>query len=88
MIHCIFCSFARLEEGMPQAYTMNHEEALAWIEKRYRPGMTEIHIVNGLHGNLKFDYYTGLLRLIREHYPTLHIKAFTAVEIHFFCRII
>ncbi len=83
---CLFCSFARLEEGMPSAYTMNIPTAREWIAKRYRPGMTEIHIVNGLNKNLTFDYYEDLLRMIRRDFPALHIKAFTAVEIHYFAE--
>ena len=81
---CAFCSFARLKEGMPGAYTMSTEQALEWIEKRYQPGMTEVHIVNGLNPDLPFCYYTDLLRAIRGRYPALHLKAFTAVEIHYF----
>lgn len=83
---CLFCSFARLEEGMPQAYTMNISQARQWIQERYRPGMTEIHIVNGLHPGLTFEYYEELLRMIRAEFPALHIKAFTAVEIHYFAE--
>lgn len=81
---CLFCSFARLKTGMPEAYTMSKEQALNWIRERYQPGMTEIHIVNGLNPDLEFSYYTGLLEAIRSEFPTLHIKAFTAVEIHYF----
>jgi aminodeoxyfutalosine synthase len=83
---CIFCSFARLEEGMPSAYTMNVEQALTWIKERYKPGMTEIHIVNGLNPNLNYDYYLDLLKAIKRDFPNLHIKAFTAVEIHYFAQ--
>jgi aminodeoxyfutalosine synthase len=81
---CPFCAFARLEEGMPSAYTMSHADALQWIRQRYRPGMTEIHIVNGLNPHLPFNYYTELLEQVRSHFPALHLKAFTAVEIHYF----
>lgn len=83
---CLFCSFARLEAGMPQAYTMSVEQARAWIAQRYRPGMTEIHIVNGLNKHLSFEYYEELLAMIRRDFPQLHIKAFTAVEIHYFAE--
>jgi aminodeoxyfutalosine synthase len=83
---CLFCSFARLKEGMPNAYTMGLDEARDWIRERYRPGMTEIHIVNGLHGQLRFEYYVDLLEMIRSEFPVLHIKAFTAVEIHYFAE--
>lgn len=83
---CLFCSFARLESSMPQAVTMSHEQALQWIRERFQPGMTEIHIVNGLNPDLPFSYYTGLLAQIRQHFPDLHLKAFTAVEIHYFAE--
>lgn len=83
---CLFCSFARLKEGMPEAYTMTVPQALEWIRKRYNPGMTEIHIVNGLNPDLPFEYYPNLLRAIRHEFPKLHIKAFTAVEIHYFAK--
>lgn len=83
---CLFCSFARLRSGMPAAYTMSVEQALHWIAERDRPGMTEVHIVGGLNPELPFHYYTDLLQAIRGRFPHLHIKAFTAVEIHYFAR--
>ncbi len=83
---CLFCSFARLEEGMPEAYTMSVQKAEEWIRDRYHHGMTEIHIVNGLNKHLSFEYYEELLAMIRLKYPALHIKAFTAVEIHYFAE--
>lgn len=83
---CLFCSFARLKTGMPQAYTMTIEQASTWIRERYKPGMTEIHIVNGLNPDLDFQYYVDLLQMIRRDFPALHIKAFTAVEIHYFAQ--
>jgi aminodeoxyfutalosine synthase len=83
---CLFCSFARLKTGMPQAYTMDVVAARKWIQERYKPGMTEIHIVNGLNPDLDFQYYVDLLRMIRAEFPELHIKAFTAVEIHYFAQ--
>jgi aminodeoxyfutalosine synthase len=84
--NCLFCSFARLKTGMPQAYTMTVEDARNWIQKRAHPGMTEIHIVNGLNPDLSFEYYEELLAMIRQEFPALHIKAFTAVEIHYFAE--
>ena len=52
-----------------------------------KSGATEIHIVGGLHPWLPFEYYTDMLRVIREIAPNIHIKAFTAVEIVHFARI-
>ena len=71
---------------MPNAYTLSPEQAIEWIQRRWRPRMTEVHIVNGLNPNLPLDYYTGLLRAIRQRFPSLHLKAFTAVEVHYFAE--
>lgn len=84
---CIFCSFARQKTGMPDAYTMTLQQAVQWIAERYMEEMTEIHIVGGLNPDLPFSYYIDLIRMIRSHFPSLHIKAFTAVEIDYFAKI-
>jgi aminodeoxyfutalosine synthase len=83
---CMFCSFARLKEGDPGAYTMSLEEAWARLQARVDADepVTEIHIVNGLHDGLPFDYYTELLRGLKRIQPRIHLKAFTAVEIFYF----
>jgi aminodeoxyfutalosine synthase len=59
---CLFCSFARLEEGMPGAYTMTLNQALTKVEELCTPQTTEVHIVNGLHPGLDFAYYLDLLK--------------------------
>jgi aminodeoxyfutalosine synthase len=81
---CLFCSFARLRPGDAGSYTMSLEQA--WDKLRQRAGqpLTEIHIVNGLHPDLPFDYYTELLRGFKRIRPDIHLKCFTAVEIAFF----
>ncbi len=85
---CRFCSFARLRPGDPGAYTMSLEQAWQRLRDRMTTGkpVTEIHIVNGLHDGLPFSYYTELLAGLKRIHPTVHLKAFTAVEIHFFHR--
>ncbi len=47
----------------------------------------EVHIVGGLHPDWPFAYYRDMISAIRKTFPTLHIKAFTAVEIDYFSRI-
>jgi aminodeoxyfutalosine synthase len=83
---CMFCSFARLKEGDTGAYTMTHAEAWGKLQSRLDAGdpITEIHIVNGLHDGLPFDYYTELLAGLKRLKPSIHLKAFTAVEIFYF----
>lgn len=83
---CMFCSFARLKEGDAGAYTMRLDEAWGKLQQRVDAGepVTEIHIVNGLHDGLPFDYYTDLLAGLKRIKPSIHLKAFTAVEIFYY----
>src|SRR5678816_1645725 len=81
---CLFCSFARLRPGDAGSYTMSLEQA--WDKLRLRAGqpLTEVHVVNGLHPDLPFDYYTDMLRGFKQIRPGIHLKCFTAVEVAFF----
>ena len=81
---CLFCSFARLRPGDAGSYTMSLEEAWAKLRTRRHQPLTEIHVVNGLHPDLPFDYYLELLRGFKRIRPEIHLKCFTAVEIAFF----
>jgi aminodeoxyfutalosine synthase len=81
---CLFCSFARLKSGDPQAYTLSVEQVLDKLRARADQPLTEVHVVNGLHPGLPFTYYTDLLRGLKAIRPGIHLKCFTAVEIAFF----
>jgi aminodeoxyfutalosine synthase len=81
---CLFCSFAKLAEGAPGAHTMSLEEAWGELRSRMDDPPAEIHIVNGLHPGLPFSYYEDLLAGFKRIKPDVHMKCFTAVEIHFF----
>ena len=81
---CLFCSFARLQPGDSGAYTMSLEQAWQKLRDRGDQALTEVHIVNGLHPDLPFDYYTKLLKGFKDIRPDIHLKCFTAVEIAFF----
>ncbi|MEI6206617.1 MAG: aminofutalosine synthase MqnE [Desulfuromonadales bacterium] len=83
---CAFCAFSRTsgEEG---AYTLALDEICRRAEEAEREGATEVHIVGGLHPELTFGFYEEMLRSIRRTARSLHIKAFTAVEIEYFSRI-
>jgi aminodeoxyfutalosine synthase len=83
---CRFCAFSR-EKGAEGAYTMTMDEILARAGEAQAQHATEIHIVGGLHPDLTFDFYLGMLRTLRERFPSLHVQAFTAVEIDYFARI-
>jgi aminodeoxyfutalosine synthase len=81
---CLFCSFARLRPGDSGSYTMSMEDAWAKLRVRSDQPLTEVHVVNGLHPDLPFEYYLELLRGFKRIRPEIHLKCFTAVEIAFF----
>ena len=84
---CKFCSFARKDDQTAsEGYTLSLDEAVEKVLSKRPLGITEVHIVSGLHPDLPWSYYTELLRRIRAAWPELAIKAFTAIEIHFFAR--
>src|SRR5438045_5136356 len=63
---------------------MSLEQAWDKLRQRADQPLTEIHVVNGLHPDLPWDYYTELLRGFKRIKPDIHLKCFTAVEIAFF----
>ncbi|MCM2333549.1 MAG: aminofutalosine synthase MqnE [Anaeromyxobacteraceae bacterium] len=84
---CKFCSFARKDdEQASEGYTMSLDEAVGKVLDKRPLGITEVHIVAGLHPTLPWDYYTTLLRRIHEAWPELTIKAFTAIEYHYWAE--
>ena len=84
---CLFCSFARLTPDSPFAYTLSIEQVLDKLRQRAHQPLTEVHVVNGLHPDLPFDYYPDMLRGLKTIRPGIHLKCFTAVEIAFFADI-
>src|SRR5271157_6612956 len=83
---CRLCAFGRKPDA-PAAYTMALEEAFRIAGEGWSEAVTEFHIVGGLHPDLPFQYYVDLIRGLKERFPTVHLKAFTAVEIAFFAKI-
>ncbi|CAN5414856.1 aminofutalosine synthase MqnE [soil metagenome] len=81
---CLFCSFARLKPGDDGSYTLSLEQVFDKLRQRAHQPLTEVHVVNGLHPDLPFSYYTEMLQGLKRIRPGIHLKCFTAVEIAFF----
>jgi aminodeoxyfutalosine synthase len=84
---CKFCSFARPDDRTAsEGYTMPLDESVESVLRRKGSGITEVHIVNGLHPDLPWSHYVEVVRKLRQGWPELAVKAYTAVEIHFFAE--
>jgi len=84
--HCRLCAFGR-DPNAPGAYTFALEEIYQRAEQGVREGATEFHMVGGLHPDLTFDHYLELVRGLKQRCPSVHLKAFTMVEVHYFAKI-
>ena len=83
---CAFCGFYRRVRH-PEAYEWSVEECVEIARKAYQEGARELHIVGGLHPRLPFDYYSSLLRELKQNFPDMHLKAFTMVELDHLTRV-
>src|SRR5579862_1653064 len=80
ILSCQFCAFARKKrdaDGMQ--YTV--EEIVLKAREALKLGITELHIVGGLHPSLPFSYYLDMLRALKALDSRLQLKCFTAIEI-------
>ena len=77
---CRFCAFQRLP-GQEGAYWMTPAEVAAKIEAQLSEPVTEVHMVAGIHPKLDYAYYLDILRAAKRARPSIHIKAFTMVEL-------
>ena len=79
---CTFCNYAA-SKNAPHAYVLDESEILGQV-RRLRP--TEAHIVGGLNQIWSYARNLALVASLRDQFPELHIKAFTAVEIAYFAK--
>ena len=83
---CRFCAFFR-REGEEGAYQLSLDEILAKAQEAVEQGARELHIVGGLHPTWPFEYYLEMVRELKNAFPRVHIKAFTAVEVEHMARL-
>jgi aminodeoxyfutalosine synthase len=83
---CTFCAF-RADLRDAKGYWMNDEQVLARGQEAVNSGCTEMHIVGGLHHQAKYDWYRQVISVLHDNFPSLHLKAWTPVEIDWFSRL-
>ena len=80
ILSCQFCSFARKKRDA-DGFQLSVEEIVQKAREALHLGITELHIVGGLHPSLSFSYYLDMLKSLRALDPKLQLKCFTAIEI-------
>lgn len=84
--HCNFCSFRR-NGNEPDAFVRTPEQIVEHVAKLHSDRTREFHIVGGVVPNLDIEYYAEMIHQLKVKYPTVHVKAFTAVEIDYMAQI-
>src|SRR6266850_6319536 len=80
ILSCQFCAFARKKRDA-DGFQYSVEEIVEMAREALHLGITELHIVGGLHPSLPFSYYTGMLRALKDLDSRLQLKCFTAIEV-------
>lgn len=83
---CRFCSYRRNHEYEQSAWSMSIDDIRKYCYDKYEKGMTEVHIVGGIHPDRDFEYYETIIGLVRSILPPkVAIKAYSAIEIDDMC---
>ena len=85
ILSCQFCAFAAKKRDA-HAFEKSIDEIIATVQETLATGITEVHMVGGLHPTLGREWYLELLIRLRALDPDLQIKAFTAIEIRHLAR--
>jgi aminodeoxyfutalosine synthase len=81
-VKCKFCAFAMTRKE-PDAYTLTADEFVEDACRQYELSQfTEIHCVNGENPHVDFEFYVDVIRKLRTALPDVHLKFYTASEIH------
>lgn len=84
---CKFCAFG-CEKDSAKSYAMTKEDALDLAERSVKdPALREFHVVSAMHPDWPYEYYVDIIRMFREKFPNIHLKAFTGVEVQHFVKI-
>ena len=83
ILGCQFCSFARKKRDA-DGFELSLAQMVDKARESLEAGITELHIVGGLHPALPFDYYLEMLRALKALDPRLQLKCFTAIEVRHF----
>ena len=81
---CRFCAFSKGPlslnlRGAP--YLLDLDEISRRVTEAEALGATEVCLQGGIHPGFDGDYYLDVLRAVRAASPTIHIHAFTALEV-------
>jgi FO synthase len=79
-VGCRFCAFAQREVD-PESYTLTLAEVAEKAEEAWLLGASEVCMQGGIHPDLPGTFYLDLLDAVKTRVPSIHIHAFSPMEI-------
>lgn len=83
--NCRFCSYHKPASD-PESWEYSQDEMLDIVKKFDNRRVTEVHIVGGVHPSYDLHYWGTLIKKIKVHRPSIHVKAFSAIELDYMIR--
>lgn len=78
---CLFCGYSK-KKGEQGGFERSIDEIISIIESHIHD-ISEVHIVGGVHPDYNLQYYCDLFSRIKKAFPSISIKALTAIELHY-----
>jgi FO synthase len=81
---CRFCAFSKGPLSLNlrgDPYLLTLEEISQRVREAEERGATEVCLQGGIHPNFDGDYYVDVVAAVRAGSPTIHIHAFSALEV-------
>ncbi|MDP6905821.1 MAG: CofH family radical SAM protein [Candidatus Thalassarchaeaceae archaeon] len=79
-INCQFCSFYR-PPGHSENYTQSYEEISQRVSELEAVDGVRILMQGGVNPDLPFEWYTNLIKYLRENHPQIALDCFSPIEI-------
>ncbi len=84
-VGCKFCAFAHYKHEA-EAYNLSIEAVLAKIEDAVARGATEVCMQGGINPEMPEDGYFRILEAVKSAFPSIHVHAFSPMEVHYGAR--
>jgi 7,8-didemethyl-8-hydroxy-5-deazariboflavin synthase CofH subunit/7,8-didemethyl-8-hydroxy-5-deazariboflavin synthase CofG subunit len=81
---CRFCAFSKGPLSLNlrgDPYLLTLDEISGRVREAEERGATEVCLQGGIHPNFDGDYYIDVVAAVRAGSPTIHIHAFSALEV-------
>lgn len=85
-VGCELCAYAD-DPNAEGTWSYSPEECVEIARRDFSSDVSEFHIVGGLHPRWKFQTYLDILSSLKKAFPSVHLKAFTMVEIDFLAKL-